>query len=266
MTDTATPQETGNQESTPWYHGADDLTTGYVQNKGWASPLEAVRSYQNLEKLLGADRAGRTVVLPDEKASPEDMGKFYERLGRPAEPAGYNLKIPEVGGSKDFATAAAAKFHELGLSTKQGEALAEWWNSQSEGIKASQEAAQAAKFQEDDQALRKEWGAAFDQNLLKARTFVQGMGFKADMIDQLQAAWGHKATMEFFHNLGGRMGEADFVSGQPQGFTAAMTPAQAQAKIHALRQDRAFVGRYMKNDVEAVSEMKRLHAWAYPEE
>ena len=44
--------------------------------EGWKDNAAVVESYANLEKLLGADRAGRTVVLPGDKATPKRDGRL----------------------------------------------------------------------------------------------------------------------------------------------------------------------------------------------
>jgi len=249
-----------------WLPGVDEVTAGYVANKGWTEPRQVLDSYVNLEKLLGADRAGNTVILPKDGASAEEMASFYNKLGRPADPSGYKIEVPE-GAPKEFATAAAQKLHELGISKAAGEKLAEWWNGQAKGSQEQHQQAQLQAFQQDDQALKQEWGAAFTQNLTAAQAAVRGLGVTPEQIDQMQKSMGHKATMEFFQKIGSKMGEADFVSGnRSEPFGAALTPSQANAKIASLKGDKEFVARYLKKDSAAVAELTRLIAMANPEE
>lgn len=249
-----------------WLTDADEGTVGYVLNKGWQEPKQVLESYRNLEKLMGADRAGNTVILPKPDASPEEVGRFFDRLGRPADPAAYKIEVPKEGGDPEFAKGAAAKMHELGLSQKQGEALAAWWNEQAGGSMASAKQQAEQTFQADDQALRQQWGAAFTQELNKAQSAARALGVDEATIDNLQKSMGHKATMEFFNKIGNKIGESEFVSGQEtRNFNAAMTPGQAIARIAELKADRNFVARYVSKDAEAVAEMARLHGFAYPE-
>lgn len=248
-----------------WHSGADDVTTGYIQNKGWDSPLKVVESYRNLEKLFGQDKAGNTVVMPKPDAAPEEFGKFYDRLGRPSAPDGYKFQVPE-GANPEFAKLAQGKFHELGLTQKQGEALASWWNDQATGAMTAQQEQAAQAFQADDQALRAAWGAAFTQELNKAQAAARALGVTEEQIDSLQKAMGHKNTMEFFNKIGNKMGEPDFASGSsPERFGNAMTPEQARAAIQAKLQDKDFVAKYVNGNAEAKAEMARLHNFAYPE-
>ena len=248
-----------------WLEGADPTLVGYVQNKGWSEPKQVLDSYVNLEKLLGADRAGNTVVMPKVDALPQELDAFYNRLGRPSDPAGYKIPVPE-GVPPDFANAAAAKMHELGLTQKAGETLGSWWNEQAKAAQAAQQTELAAKVQADDAALKKDWGAAFDQNRVIAQNAARALGVDAATIEKMQEVMGLKATMEHFHKIGSKMGEPEFVSGETrENFGAALTPGQAQAKINELKGDKNFVARYVNHDAAAVAEMARLHAFAFPE-
>lgn len=248
-----------------WAKGADEVTAGYIQNKGWDNPMKVVDSYRNLEKLLGADKANNAVVIPKHDADPKEWGAVFDKLGRPSAPDGYKVPLPE-GGDKAVHEASLAKFHELGLTKNQGEQLANWYNGLvGENMKAM-EAQRAAAFQQEDAAVRQEWGAAFTQNLAQAQAAARGLGLDATTIDKLSDALGHKATMNLLHKIGSRMGEDTFVTGTGDtAFGSAMTPAQAKSQIQSLMGDKDFVGKYMKGDAGAKAEMQRLHQFAYPE-
>jgi hypothetical protein len=248
-----------------WLTGADEAMSGYVQNKAWKSPTEVITSYQNLEKLLGADRAGNTVVLPKSDAAPEEWNAVFDRLGRPADASGYKFEVPEQIGDPEFAKAASSKFHELGLSQKQGEALATWWNETAKSQYAAVETAAQQRFETENAKLQTEWGAAYAQNLTLAQAAVRALGVDGKTIDTLASAMGHKATMELFHKIGAKTGEADFVSGQG-GFGSALTPAAAKDQIRTLMTDKTFSAKYINGDAEAKAKMAELHKYAYPEE
>ena len=250
----------------PWLEGADDLTVGYTQNKGWKAPTDVVQSYQNLEKLLGADRAGRTVVLPGENATPEEQAAFYNKLGRPSDAADYKLPVPEGYGDPNFAKEASSKFHELGLSVKQARELTEWYNGKAGGAMQQTETQKVESFKADQESLLRDWGQAHDQNVIIARNTANKLGLDAPTIDKLADALGHKGTMELLHKIGAKSGEAEFVSGDTtNSFGNALTPAQAKDQIRSLMNDKDFASRYLNKDVEAIAKMKSLHAYAYPE-
>jgi len=252
--------------SLTWLPTADEVTVGYVQNKGWTEPGQVLDGYRNLEKLLGADRAGNTVVLPKADASPEELGKFYERLGRPVDANGYKLEVPQ-GGDPEFAKQASGWFHELGLTQKQGEALTQKWNAHMGGMAQTMQQQAQQTFQVEDTQLRNDWGQAYQQNLTQAQAAVRGLGIDAAQIDKLASGLGHKATMELFQKIGSRMGESDFVTGDKlEKFGNALTPGQAKSEIQTLRDDKTFVSKLLSKDAEATAKWTRLHQFAFPEQ
>jgi len=249
-----------------WLPGADEATAGYVQNKGWSEPAQVLESYRNLEKLLGADKANNAIVLPKPDAPQAEVDAFYSRLGRPSDPSGYKIEVPAVGGDPEFAKTAAAKFHELGLTQKQGEGLAAWFNGHTGELSTKMQTQTQEQIQAEALQLKTEWGAAHAQNMVAAQTAARGLGIDGPTIDKMEAAMGHKAVMDLFYKIGSKMGEASFVTGDKvERFGNAMTPGQAQARIAELRKDKDFVARYVSKNAEAVAEMKRLHDFAYPE-
>jgi len=250
----------------PWLDGADEVTLGYVQNKGWEKPAQVLESYRNLEKLLGADKANNALVMPKPDAPQAEVDAFYSRLGRPSDPSGYKIEIPAAGGDPEFAKTAGGWFHELGLTQKQGETLASKFNEYTGGLANKMQTQTAEQIQADALALKNEWGAAHAQNLVAAQTAVRGLGVDAETIDRMEKSMGHKVVMDLFYKIGSKMGEASFVTGDKvERFGNAMTPGQAQARIAELSKDKDFVARYVSKNADAVAEMKRLHDFAYPE-
>lgn len=246
--------------------GVDGDTLGYVQNKGWENPRTVVESYKNLEKLIGADRLGRTVTVPKPDAPAEEWGAYYAKLGRPESPDHYGLdKLMPKGADPTLAKEAGKWFHEAGLSDRQAKQVVEQWNGFLQAQTDAQAAEVAARAQQQEGALKKEWGAAFDQNVNVAKQAAKAFGFTPEMIDAMQAAVGYDGVFKTLHNIGSKIGEADFVTGgAPTG--GRMTPAQAQAQIKALQQDPGFVKRYVSGGAAEKAEMARLHEMAYPAE
>ena len=248
-----------------WANGADELTSGYIQNKGWDSPLKAVESYRNLEKLLGADKAGNAVVIPKGDADPKEWAQVYDKLGRPSEPTGYKVQLPD-GGDPEFHQASLSKFHELGLTQKQGETLMNWYNNSVSEQAQKMEASRVESFNAEEAAVRQEWGAAYTQNLAAAQSAARGLNLNAETIDSLSTVLGHKATMNLLAQIGGKLGESQFVTGDNNtAFGNAMTPAQAKAQIQGLMSDKDFTAKYLKGDADAKARMSQLHQYAYPE-
>ena len=251
----------------PWLPDADPDTAGYVQNKGWSGPGDVLKSYVNLEKLMGADRAGRTVEIPKDPDDAVAMGQFYERLGRPKTAEEYALPLPEKGADPEFAKWAKETFHEIGLTSAQARVLTEKWNGLMGGkIEAGQAAAQS-RLVEEGNALRKEWGAAFEQNCRAVDMAVAQFGLDPETMVALRDAIGPAKAMKLFHQIGTKLGEDVFVSGGQSASNIA-TPAAAQAQLKDLTMQRDFLDAFLNpshpGHAAAVEKKSKLTALAYP--
>lgn len=246
-----------------WTSSLDETTRGYVQNKGFKDPSAVLESYRNLEKLMGVPKE-RLLTLPDKEDAPE-WKEIYDKMGRPASADEYKFEVPKENGDENFAKWAKGTFHELGLSRKQAETLAAKWNEFAGGTAQQMQTQMKERFEQSASALKKEWGAAFEQNTNIAKSAAQQFGVTKEVIDKMEADMGYAEVMKFMHSVGTKVGEAGFVgSNSTQGF-GAMTPAQALAKISALKSDTDFIRRYGAGDSAARSEMEKLHRFAYPD-
>ena len=260
-----------------WYapEGLDPATTGQlgelVKAKGWKGPADALLSYQNLEKVFGADKAGRTILAPKSDDDADGWNAIYNRLGRPESPDKYELPVPE-GDDGSFAQSVAPVLHELGLTAKQARGLAEWWNETSSKRIEMEGDSFAQKSEAQYQALQKEWGAAAAQNEELAKRavlkFSKEAGIDEATFDAMERAIGTAKVMKLFHSIGSSFAEGSFVSSDTPA-AGAMTPAQAKNKIAGMFADQEFMGRYMNNDQRvrqgAIEEMMRLQRMANPE-
>ena len=239
---------------------------GYIENRGWKGPTDVITSYQNYEKLISHDRAGRTIVMPKDDKDEEGHKAFRQKLGVPETADAYKLDIPKEGGDENFAKEAAGKFHELGLTPAQAKGLNAWWNEKVSGLAGAQEQTSKVAFDAERTDLRKSQGAALEQNSAIVDKAAQQFGVDKDTLGKLERAMGPKATFEFLLKIGQGLGEHSFEgagSGAPVG--GKYTPAQAQSRISDLRKDTDFVRRYTAGESAAVREMKELHQMAYPE-
>lgn len=255
----------GQSPKTPqWTDGFSDDLKGYVENKGFRDAASVVDSYINLEKLVGVPK-DRLLKVPEKLDDDASLMEIYNRLGRPEKADSYKVDVPE-GGDKNFASWAQNTFHELGLTQRQGEALAAKWNEYVGGLNETATTENLAKIEADNLSLKKEWGAAYEAEVGKAKQAVSEFGLDSDTIDQLENAMGFAGVMKFFNKIGSKLGEGKFVNGEGSpSFNGSLTPQAAQARINALRQDSEFIKRFTGGDTSARDEMERLHKMAYPE-
>jgi len=250
------------ESSSKWTETFDSDMKDYVTNKGFTDPKAVLESYRNLEKLRGVPQE-RLLKIPEAADAPE-WNEVYSKLGKPATPEGYGLmsKGEEDGGFTDW---AKDTFHKLNLTTSQGQSIVEQFNE----FKNSQEVHEQERYtmdvQDQTKALQKEWGNAYQQNIARAQHAYRTFGLSDKAVSALEKSIGFDGTMKFMHDLGSRISEHGYVSGEtPRGFgdSVILTPDQARARISALKNDPDFTNKYIKGDVKARSEMSRLHEMA----
>lgn len=249
-----------------WTSGFDDDRKGWAQNKGYKNATDLVDAYRSLETFHGVPKE-RLLKLP-EKADAPEWGDVYDRLGRPKDAKEYDIKPPEgQQADEKFNEWARGTFHKLGLSKKQGESLVQAWNElQSNAMKATNEA-ETTKITQEVEGLRKEWGAAFDQNVNIVERAAKTFGMTDQQLVALKQSLGAAGSMKFLHNIGSRLGEDSYVGGEGKtGGHSIMTPEGAKSRINELKKDAGFRARITKGDLEAKAEWDRLHEWAHPEE
>ena len=254
--------------SPSWTEGLAEDAQGYVENKGWKGADQMLDSYRNLEKAMGAP--GESVLtLPKDADDSEAWGAVYSKLGRPEYAAGYELSGPEVPeGGIDLTPDLANWAHEAGLSKTQAQSIYAKYNGRLEEATQQFEQERAERNASDEQALRKEWGNAWEENIAAGTRFRQKFGLDDAKMDKLESALGLRGLLELSAEIGRGLGEHQ---GMPTGddtgagSTFAMTPAAAKAKISDLLLDGDFMGKYVDGNPEAKARMTRLHAIAHPE-
>lgn len=260
-----------------WYapEGLDQNTVSQlgelVKTKGWKGPADALLSYQNLEKVFGADKAGRTILAPKSDDDAEGWSAVYNRLGRPESADKYELPVPE-GDDGSFAQSVAPVLHELGLTSRQAKGLAEWWNQASASRIEMESESFAAQSEAEYKALQGEWGAAASQNEELAKRAVVKFAKEAGIDDQsfenMERAIGTAKLMKLFHAIGSQFAEGTFISSDTP-TSGAMTPQAAKNKIAGMFTDQEFMNRYMNQDERvragAIDEMMKLQRMANPE-
>jgi len=178
----------------------------WLANKGFKSFEDAVKSHRALE-----GKNGGAVVLPKDPADKAGYDALYKALGRPDDPKGYEIPVPE-GDDGKLAEAFKPVAHDLGLTAAQAKGLAEWLN----GTAAEAGEANAAAARE---ALQGEWGEKMTANLELARRGFTEMGLDNAAVNKIAQGYGLAETMKLFAKLAPALGEAGSLpGGQGGGF------------------------------------------------
>ncbi len=209
----------GGASTAPWF---PDAQKAYVEGKGWKSPADVLTSYTALETLMGADKAGRTVVLPKDANDTEGMKLFRAKLGVPESPDKYELPAPPGEGGANLIKEASGWFHEAGIPKTAAQAITAKWNTHIEGlIKAAQDKAKGESHAQLE-ALKAEWGQSFDKNAEFARRFLKAAGWDDAKMAAYEATFGTAVMLKDFFQWG----------------AFAPAKAQIQQKIDELRAKR----------------------------
>lgn len=145
------------EAATP-FAGLSEGTRQWVTTKGYKSIEDVAAAAQSSETKIGS-----MISLPGQDAKPEELDKFYSKLGRPDTADKYEFKRPEglpadLPYSDDLAKAAKPWMHEAGLNSKQAQLVHDKFVTyQADQMKAAQ-AAVAKSVEDTHDALVKEWG------------------------------------------------------------------------------------------------------------
>lgn len=247
-----------------WTDSFDPDTKEYVAQKGFADPKAVLESYRNLEKLRGVPQE-RLLKLPETSDAPE-WNDVWNKLGKPATPEGYGIQ-PKDPAHPEFTNWAKDTFLKHNLTAQQGQELVKEFSAFTEAQEAAELAKHTAAVQEQVGSLKREWGGAYQQNVNRAQAAYRQLGIPDAAIDSLERSIGFDGVMKLFSELGSKVGEASFISGdgaQSFGEGSILTPDQANARIKALKQDTGWANEYIKGNVKHRQEMERLMKMANP--
>lgn len=240
----------------PWLGEVSDTElVGHVQAAGWQGPADAVKSHRELQKLLGADRAGRTFTVPKDDSDADGWSQVYSKLGRPEKPELYALPVPE-GDDGAFAKAASQWFHEAGLSAKQAQLLASHWNTHMTAAQKQAAMAEQAELQKESEALAADWGSAAEEQTRIARRAAVKLGLDEPAIDALQKVQGFAKTMKALAKMGELLGEHNAV-GLDQSGSFGLTPEAARALKAQKMADPEWTKKAMNPNSSEWAEMQR---------
>jgi hypothetical protein len=257
-----------------WYDAFENPEVKtWTAAKGFKDPAAVAESAYNLEKLIGFDKAGRTLVVPKDDATPDEMRAFHAKLGVPETPDGYKLPLPETADPKLAAT-LQGWMHKAGVTPRAAETLTKEFVAYSA---EQQRAAEGEMIAASDKAFADQttaWGAKADENLELGKRFAAQVlpaeitldsGAKVSRQQFLESVFNAtgatRVFLEMFAKAGGGLGEHK-IAGGGDNPAMGLSPQAAQARIQALRTDPEWTKAYLGGDRAKLEEMTRLMAIA----
>jgi len=215
------------------------------------------RSYVNAQKLIGADKIPMPVNPSD-----EDLDRIYNRLGSPETPQGYEINVDGNIVTQEVAQDFAEVSHKLRLTPDQAKGIMDYYRSSIEETNQSS-IENAEQFrQTTEEALKSEWGRAYDQKLNQAVNAAKE--FSNPEIFDLQLSDGSRLgdnpefikTFAKIADFRQTVTSEDTVSDSTQ--SNVMTPKQAQAEIDAIMSDKSHAYWDRKNIVGREQAIQRV--------
>jgi hypothetical protein len=174
--DTSSTDEGAQSDLPRWHHSLPGPLKGHEALKGYTTIGDAA---QALVELRG--QSERMVEIPAADAPMEEREAFYEKLGRPKGPDGYELRKPENWpADQPWSSKQAKLFAEKAFKVGVPKAMAEQLHSEivQEGRNAllDQTAQQRAAAEKREETLKQLYGAHVEENVKRAHRSMEMVG------------------------------------------------------------------------------------------
>ena len=224
--------------TTGWLSQSSGDSADFIRTKGWDNLDAVIRSYQNLESMLGSDRAGRTIVLPRDADDAEAYAEIYDRLGRPERPDGYELDRNGAPVDEEVLDWYRSIAYEAGLSSRQASALLHAWGKMASSRIDALDRQTRMDREGAAEALREKWGSRFDGKMAAAGRAARRFG--GEQLPALEQALGHAPVRELLARIGEALGEDALPAGEGRaGF--GLSPEEARSSYDQRKRDPAFI-------------------------
>lgn len=236
-----------------WADPADKDVRDWVSNKNYPDVKTLARSAQGLERLIGADRAGRVVALPaDEydakgnlvKADVEGRKAYYAKIGVPESPDKYDIPLPAENPYPQFKTYMSQAFHEAGVPARMATQLAKGYEAAVQRMETELRAEEDTRSQAAIQELERTWGPQYKERVALAGRGKEWLakevgGLNDIQMRTLEGVLGTDKFMTAMWKIGAANGEPGFAGGASKTGEFGNTASEAQARLDQIMTDRA---------------------------
>lgn len=232
------PSGANPEPAADWLSQTSSESADFIRTKGWDNLDAVIRSYQNLESMLGSDRAGRTIVLPRDADDTDAYAEIYDRLGRPEQPAGYELDRNGAPVDEEMLDWYRAVAYEAGLSSRQASVLLDAWGKMASSRLDALDRKTRMEHEQAAEALREKWGTRFDGRMASAQRAIRRFG--GEHVPALEQAMGYAPVRELLACIGEALGEDAPPAGEGRtGF--GLSPEEARSSYDQRKRDPNFI-------------------------
>jgi hypothetical protein len=263
---TAATTATGTTATTPWYEGKLDADTiGHVQHKGWdkdliTAAIEASKAHRLAEKALGGP-SEQLIRLPKDAKDEVGWNSVWNRLGKPADPKGYDFSVVKLADGTaidaSFADAIRKTAFENHIPKDAATAFARAVIKHAEATDATEALDAKTKWDAGVARIKENWGPNFNANTLQAMEGARKLGISQELYDTMAKAAGVDVVAELFRKIGSGISEHKFVEGNQGGLP--VTVESARAERAALMTDKEWMTRYRKGGTAEKIHMHNLN-------
>ena len=249
----------------PWSFDPTSLPDDLAREpslRNFDSVDKLAKSYVHAVRKMGvpADQLMRVPQNADDPA----WNDVYNSMGRPETPDQYTFDERYAEANlDDFKNIA----HNLGLSQNQAEKILDMYSQANYDQMEQAEARHSEMQVEGINALQKEWGKSYNENVeLARRAFTNFASKEALDVMEDSGLGNHPEIVKMFSKIGNLLKEDGIMVGEP-GIGDSLSPAMAQEKIDNNLGDSEFNKIYLDKThpqhQKAVDEMTRLFSTAH---
>tara|TARA_X000001382_G_scaffold83599_1_gene59158 strand:+ start:5576 stop:6415 length:840 start_codon:yes stop_codon:yes gene_type:complete len=189
------------------------------------------KGHLNAVSMLGKEPE---LKVPDNE---DERAEFYNKLGRPATNEEYQFKSFEVPDNlQEYVSHREQSFrevsHKIGLSSTQASELHEWYMQGNADTAKQAEEITAQNQKEGFNALKSDWGEAYDKNLQSSQ-FALSEFADEEFVEYLESTGlgDHPSMIKIFHKISeGMIGEGKLEAGND----GSSTPEQLDTEIKSI--------------------------------
>jgi hypothetical protein len=240
-------------------------TIGYWQNKAWKADdpvsiaLEATKAAREAQRFVGAPPE-QLIRLPKDAKDEAGWNSVWNRLGKPADPKGYDftdVKFADGSAIKDsLADTIRKTAFENNIPKDAAAAFARSLVKHMDSEDTTEAGEVKAKYDASLQRLKETWGTNGNINLVTAAEGARKLGISPELQQKVMETLGADVAAEMFRKAGQGLSEDKLVEGNKN---APATVDAARARRTELMQDKDWVTRYRKGGVAEKREMHNLN-------